>query len=712
MKKIFFILQLLLVSSLCLAQASSDNKVTIAITARSYSNHIILRYAPATPVLFNRANKMGYTLDRAIYKDGTAVEQLVYTPIKGSPFKRWTDDEWDKALAKIDPKDSTNVNLAGLASAFSDPGAADGSGDILKDGLKSLKDQKDKADMRFGLSLVAANRNTVAAQGMALSVTDNDVVNGQTYVYRVRINSEPQLPGKETAYVKVKCGDFNEAYLRNDKAIKLDIGDARVSFSFPSSKDYYAFNVLRSNDGGKTYTKLTETPKLNASAKGYIGETAMSYSDTGLTNYKKYFYKVLVATPFADELLLAEFNATPKDKTPPPAPFLKSANHIKPKQVELTWEMDGGKPGDLKGFNIKRSNKQNGKFNVISTTLLPPNTLKYIDEKFDPEDANYYVVEAVDTAGNASQSFAAYVTLIDSIPPAAPIIASAIIDSLGKVIIKIKPNIEKDFMGYQLLKANAKEHEFSVVTQTYKDSLGRTTFILHDSTTLNTLTKNIYYKVIALDTHFNQSAPSNIIELKKRDTIPPVSPLITGFAVTDTTVVINFVNSSSEDAIRNILIRREVGKPKFDTVFSNADARITRFIDKKFTGGLQYEYAMIAKDDGGLSSKISKSILLKTLLNNRLPTPAIKGTYDEKAKKVSLSFTVDDKLKDKKLKLEIYKRADKKSAWVAYKVIDFEKGKAFMDDPANGQKGMIYTVRLTDENKNSSNFSNPVELKF
>jgi fibronectin type 3 domain-containing protein len=409
---------------------------------------------------------------------------------------------------------------------------------------------------------------------------------------------------------------------------------------------------------------------------------------------------------------LSEFVAMPRDKTPPPAPFLISATHIKPGLVELRWEITGKPATDLTGFMIKRGVSENGDYNLISKGILPPASRSFTDEGFDQGGPNYYIVAAVDTAGNSSHSYPAYVTLIDSIPPAVPVISSAKIDSLGKIIIKVKPNTEKDFMGYQLLKANAREHEFSVVTETFKDSLGRTTFIMNDSTTLNTLTKNIYYKVIAFDTHFNQSEPSKIIELTKRDTIPPVSPLITGFAVKDSSVVIRFANSSSEDAVRNILLRRESAGSKFDTVFSNTNFRILSFTDSKIEAGKQYEYAMIAKDDGGLSSRISKSIQVKTLQNNRIPAPKLDGSYDAKTKKVSLSFLVDDRLKDRKLKVELYKRSDKNAAWINFRVIEFEKGKAIQDDPETSQIGMIYTVRLTDENNKTSKFSNELELKF
>ncbi len=713
MKKLFSILLQAMITAFCFAQQPGiPNNVTLAISARSYADHIVLRYAPANPILFNQANRVGYIVERANFINGVANEKLTYKSIAGSPFKRWSEEQWERALIEEKLKDSTAAKIAGLAMVFSDPDVSAQGGDVMKDGLKSFKDQKDNADMRFGFALIAANRSRVAAEGLAIRISDLSVTPGQTYVYRVRINQPFVNEANEMAYVKVTCENFNEKYLSNNKTIKLSEGDGAIAFSFSESLEYYAFTAERSDDNGASYKKIIKTPELNLKPRGYIGKTDFAYGDTGLTNYKKYHYRVWVSTPFADELVLSEFIAIPRDKTPPPAPFLKTAIHIKPKQVELLWEMTAKNTGDLKGFTIKRGAEENGKYSLISKGILSANTRSYIDETFDQDGSNYYVVEAIDTAGNSSHSFPAYVTLIDSIPPAMPFISSAIIDSAGKIRIKVRPNTEKDFMGYQVLKANSKEHEFSVVTETFKDSLGRTTFTLNDSTTLNTLTKNIYYKVVAFDTHFNQSLPSKIIELTKRDTIPPVSPLITDFTVSDTSVAITFVNSSSEDAVRNILLRRESGKVIFDSIFSNSNASITKYTDTKITGGRQYEYAMVARDDGGLPSKISRSIQIKTLLNNRLPAPIIKGSYDGQAKKVSLSFIVDDKIENRRLTVEIYKRADEKSLWKTYKVIDFEKGKTFVDEPAEGQKGMNYTIRLTDANKNVSNFSNELQLKY
>lgn len=685
--------------------ALSQNQPSMAVDARGYSNRIVLRYAPTSVILFSEANKNGYRVERADFVKGLSNDKLVFTPIKGSPFKRFSNEQWEKAILQERTTDTVSAKLAALAMAYSDPDV-NASGDLLKEGLKSLKEQVNNADMKFGYSLIAANRSKIAAEALGVSVTDTDVIAGKSYVYKVSITTN-----NRPVYINVTCGSFSAITVRNDKLIKLTELDGAVNFNFPQSSKYYAFHVERSDDGGISYQRLTKTPELNVKPIGFIGKLDFAYADTALTNYKQYHYRIKVATYYADELLLSHFIAIPRDKTPPPSPFLKSATHVKPHQVELKWEIKEKGNEDLKGFTIKRGTEADGKFTLIST-ILSKTANSYIDEGFNKYGRNFYLVEAIDTAGNKSASYPAYVTLIDSVPPATPVISSARIDSLGKITIKIKPNSERDFMGYQLQKANAKDHEFSVVVETFKDSLGATTFTLVDSTTLNTLTKKIYYKVIAFDNHFNQSIPSAIIELKKRDTIPPVSPLLKDFLVTDTSVVLLFANSSSEDVVRNYLLRKELGKAKYDTVFVNTNAAVSKFIDLKISSGKHYEYTMIAKDDGGLFSKPSRNIQLKTLLNNRIPTPIITGNYSATTKTIDLSFKVDEKVKNRKLTIELYQRADQKAPWKLAKSISFLNDKQQSERVENDQKNFFYMIRLVDEQKNSSNYSDELAIRL
>ena len=708
MKKIFLILLILPFYTLSFAQ----NVKQVSFFARSYSDHIVLRLFVNSPASFYIANSKGYIIEKALAVSGISNEKLIYVPVKGSPFKRLQGNKWDELLNNASPKDTANNDMVGLAFIYSDSITKPKQGDVLEKGMQSIKENRENESFKLMLATIAANRSKIAAKGLAQWIEDADVEVGKTYTYRVRLNEDRFNKNENWFYLKVACQNFNENYLRNDKIIKLKEGDTKVSFTFPDSDDYYAFEVERSIDNGQSFKRITRAPGIKLTPDGFVGKTDFVFADSNLTNYKKYIYRVLAATVFADNLLLSQFEAMPKDKTPPPPVNIKSATHIKPTEVEIVWEINDKEIKDLKGFNIKRSKFIDSAYHIISNQSLAGTTKKYIDNSFDKNGSNYYVIESVDTAGNSINSYPVYVTLIDSTPPAVPVVEKATIDSLGKITIKIKPNKETDFMGYQLLKANSEDHEFSVEQETYKDSLGATTFILYDSTTLQTLSPKIYYKLIAFDSHYNQSDFSNVIILKRPDTIPPVSPIITNFKVTDSSVTILFANSSSEDAVANYLLRKETGKQKFDTIFINRDTRIGSFTDTKITGGKVYEYTMFAKDEGGLNSKVSRSILIKTILNDNLQTPVFKGIYDDKAKNVQLTIEANDKLKGKKIKIEISKREDINSEWVLFKTLEFDNTNSFTDNEVKDKKAMIYIVRLVSDGKVSSNYSKPLFLKL
>ncbi len=705
MKNYILIIALLLSSKFLTAQVDTTKRLTAM--QRSYNNKIVLRLFPANQSALLVGNKKGYKIQRADAEQGD-ITKLNYKDIKNTISQRLTEDSGVSYIDKNNITDTIERKMAGLAYGLTETNALPKKGDVLVDGVASLKEQQQDESMKFFMINIACNKSKLAAKIMGLWVDDEDVVLGKTYAYRVKINDEKN----DWYYIKVKCQNFNPNYLLNNNLIKLNEGDTKINFTFPEGYDYYAFNIDRANYTKDLFKRLNNEPMLKINPTGNTGKIDYTFGDSNLVNYKKYFYKVWVNTPFGDEILLADFSAMPRDKTPPPMPAIKTANHIKPTQVEIKWDMDDKNSGDLKGFIVKRSNKNEGPFKQISQKMLETSARVFIDETFDKEGENYYILEAIDTAGNMIESYPAYVTLIDSTPPAIPIITKATIDSLGKITIKIKPNIEKDFMGYQLLKANEAEHEFSVVQETYKDSLGATTFVLFDSTTLQSLTPNIFYKLISFDTHYNQSEPSEIIKLKRPDTIPPVSPIIKGFKLTDSTIVLNFSNSSSDDVIANYLLRREVGKEKFDTIFLNKDFKIETFVDKKIVGGKQYEYTMIAKDDAFFLSKKSRSLIIRTLFNNELPVPILQGTYNEKQKFVTLNYKFNSLSKSKKSKIEVYTRKSKSADWVILKSVDVDVNKSIIDDKLPTSEIIFYIAKITDENSNSSIFSKPIEVKI
>jgi hypothetical protein len=689
--------------------AQSKNEAPLVLVARSYENKILVRYFPTSSTLLAKANKNGYIVERSVKNNGVNNDKLSYKPITILPIKKWDDKQWEEEFNKRSNLDSNELKLAGLAMALSMPAEAK-QVNVLENDLKSLKQIQTENENKFSYLLLATSGSLFAAEGLGMLAIDDKVSLGTNYVYRVRINSTETA--NDWVYVEVKCQAFNASYLKPKIKTNLFEGDESVNFSFTKHVDYYAYTIERSADAGKTFKKLNDKLEIKLSPTDYEGENDNAYLDSNLINYKKYTYRIFGATIFADEILLAEFEAMPKDRTPPPAPFLKFAKQIKPKEVELVWEMPEQKTRDLKGFIIKRGFADDSVNITISKNILPIAARSYIDVGFDVEAQNYYKVLAVDTAGNVSYSFPILALVIDSIPPSTPLVKSAIIDSLGKVIITLVPNTEKDFMGYQLLKANAAEHEFSVVNQTFNDSAYEKIFVVYDSTTLNTLTKNIYYKLIAFDTHFNQSQESKIIQLKRRDTIPPISPVITDYLISDSSILLYFAPSSSDDVSQNILVRRINETEKFDTIWRSFNNTISFYKDNKINPATSYEYAMIAKDESGLYSKSSASILLKSLSPSKPPPPILSASYDKSTKKINLKAILDDKLGSKKMTIKVFYRNAENEEWKLFKTDKIEKSYQTLVE-INSQWSKIFLIAtITNENNKASNFSNVVNVIF
>jgi fibronectin type 3 domain-containing protein len=186
----------------------------------------------------------------------------------------------------------------------------------------------------------------------------------------------------------------------------------------------------------------------------------------------------------------------------------------------------------------------------------------------------------------------------DDTPPKKPIRLSGKIDTSGVVNVHWKLGPEPDLLGYLVYYANAPDHVFTPVSE---DFLADSTFA--DSVSLRTLTKKIYYRVVAFDKNRNPSPPSDILELKKPDKLPPVPAVFSDFRVTDSTVYMNWAPSTSSDLVSQVLYRREKGSEWLE--YGKFDNKTKDFVDKEVKKQTWYEYSLVSVDDAGLQSEKS-----------------------------------------------------------------------------------------------------------
>jgi hypothetical protein len=366
--------------------------------------------------------------------------------------------------------------------------------------------------------------------------------------------------------------------------------------------------------------------------------------------------------------------------------------------------MNAEPASDLKGFFVARSDKNEGDFKVLHNSMLSKDTRSFTDNSFIVGQANYYIVQAIDTANNISSSFPVSVTLIDSTPPVKPVFISGKIDSLGIVTIIVDKNKEKDLMGYRLFKANEDEHEFSVIYEGFinSDSLNQevqTIFI--DTVTLNSLTPFIYYKVKALDFNFNQSEFSEVLKITRPDTIPPTTPVFTSIIVQENEVELYFVLSESIDVIEHTLFRKTKMDAPWDSLVS-ISIKQNSYTDKNVKKGTTYYYSLKAKDNSGNYSNYANAVYGKPYDNGVRP-PIEKLALSRNQSNLVLTWE--------------YKEFNSESFFVVYKkdskgnLKEYKKSDDLKFVDSSVAKGThSYAVKVFTKDGGQSKISNIIEL--
>jgi len=581
-------------------------KFKIALIGRSYGDSIYLRWAVVNPAAWRYIKQEGVVIERATKTKNGKPDKFI--PLQNYPIKPWSLEKWEEYFAfkiKDDPNKLDYDEIAfslGIGEEDSEENRINPPKEE-EDILKSIKQKKSAQDWNLLLMLIAVNNNLKAAEGLGLFFIDKNTKEGETYIYRIYSPFKSQIYEFDTTFLEIK----NEKFDPNKLAQKLESieKDGSIEIVWNIDAQFSTYDVDRSEDG-KNFERITKAPQLTLKSSYLENLGKDSYLDTSIINYKTYYYRVYANTVFADKIFLGEVKAMGRDRTPPEQPFLPQPKHISDKAIKITWEISDNTAEDLAGFYVGRDTIPDGSFKKIHEKPLPKNVREYIDTSFSLYNYNFYKVFAFDTAGNISYSNLAYVVLNDTIPPSPPKWKKATIDSNGVVILELLPNKEFDLMGYRILKANAPDHEFSSIIESFDpDSVelrNKTIFI--DTVSLNTTTRYVYYRATALDNRYNESDFSETIAVKRPDKVPPIVPIFYQVLVSDRNLTLKFYPSKSEDVAQHIVLRKKAAVEKWDTI-AILGPKDSIYVDENAEQNILYNYAIFAKDSSGFSSDLS-----------------------------------------------------------------------------------------------------------
>ena len=273
-----------------------------------------------------------------------------------------------------------------------------------------------------------------------------------------------------------------------------------------------------------------------------------------------------------------------------PEPATDFIGRVDSMKVILQWKPSIS--SDVKEHVLYRSTKSDTLFTAIKTFKTESS---YIDTVAVPGPYFYYI-KTVDHAGNKRTSKIVYVNAGDVEPPAKPQ-GLEILSDTGRLVLSWKANTEPDLLGYQIFRTIDSDNDshYILVNGEPYDS----TVFVQD---LPEVVKNkFFYYIVAVDTSFNRSEPSDFAVGQMPDVLPPEQPFIKHITYSEGDINIEWIPNVENDLLGYRLYRSDSTKEtNFESVSETVISRnLGKFADKSSEPNKGYLYYLQAIDSAG-----------------------------------------------------------------------------------------------------------------
>jgi len=543
------------------------------------------RWAPTNAVTWKMGNLFGYTLERM------SINSDEFLPVGTGKFMPTPENEWPEITEK-------NKYMAIAAQCIY------GKSEVTGFGQKSQD-----MENRFTFNLLAADFNKEAANASGLYYLEKDTSETSFAVYRIYTFDPVTNESSDTAYLHAKHSVSQDIYPPN---LQLEEQDGAIKLVWKGGGQEYsdnkltAYHIERSTDG-KEFTRLNKEPYTMVSTNLRSNTNFTTYIDS-VENGIVFQYRVAGLDPFGDQTRPSDIvQGMGIDLTPPSAVSDVNTEVIDNSIIRINWQWaDINQQKDLKGFNIYIGNKSEGPFVKFNKSMLGRDVRTFETEKIMQSGFVFFYIEAIDENNNTSNSIVTHGHIVDMIPPGIPTNLTAEIDSSGMVLIQWDAPADDDIKGYELFYANSKNHIFT------KQSIPiiQQNFYV-DSVTLNTLSQELYYKVVTVDNNYNRSDDSDVFTAMRPDIIPPSASIFKSYLAEEDGITIEWIASNSND-VASIQLMRRISDQDWK-IIEEFDRYQTTFIDRKVEGGVIYEYNLVTTDIAGNSSVPQNTLTLEAI---------------------------------------------------------------------------------------------------
>ena len=471
--------------------------------------------------------------------------------------------------------------------------------DTLAEPIFKMIDQESsieafQAGMTRIFVLIRTVMNLEFAKAIGLAYADNNVQQGTNYKYRLTALYKGQEI--ELADTSIVAGAYTLPV--PPTGVSLNRKKRFVELKWDINKlAYYGMMIYRTNLATGNTKLLTEVPVVatEEDLKHQNGGKHPNYKDYDIDKETDYSYELKVMDYYGE---IGEGSgplvAAAKDFDPPLEPFSLKYDQDTFK-VHLTWMsvIDD----DRYGFNLYKYTDTITNKVKVNDNLIAADTNFYWDVVDEPGEY-YYVVAAIDLAGNEAFSGPIIATIRDVIPPQVPTNLKTQTDS-GKVILTWTPSPDKDLMGYVVYKViegeDVTENDYTLINDVpTKETMY--TEKLHKN-----VKTSFRYVVEAVDTSYNRSEFSDFSIATLPDFLPPVNPVIRNVVLSEDKKSIKIEwEKNADDDIYGYSIYRSEGRDSNATIQELSLAPLlpfeTTYNDENIESGKRYVYYLQAID--------------------------------------------------------------------------------------------------------------------
>ncbi len=353
-------------------------------------------------------------------------------------------------------------------------------------------------------------------------------------------------------------------------------GNGQVSLSWAASVGASSYHLKRATVSGGPY--------------GSVGcTTSNNFTDTGLTNGTTYFYVVsagYTGGPNAggESADSSQASATPQPAIPPvPTGLTATPGNT---QVSLSWNASSG----AASYNVKRATVSGGPYNTIAS----PTSTSYTNTGLTNGTTYFYVVSAVNAAGQSGNSSQVSATPQPAIPP----IPTGLAASAGDAQVGLSWNASTGATSYNLKRATVSGGPYTTIASPTSTSYTNTG--LTNGTTY-------FYVVSAVNSSGESGNSSQVSATPQSATTPPAAP--TRLAVNASKrgrINLRWTQSTTPGVTQNGIYRRTSTGTYGATPTVTIPAG-TSYQDNGLISRTSYCYVVTAFGSGGESARSNES---------------------------------------------------------------------------------------------------------